>query len=76
MGKLPTLVTLSTMFLLLSEHSQVLTFFGPDFALLCFALCNNLWYYILTWSFGKRNPGVKGFLESLDLNVYRTDFIW
>ena len=43
MGKLPTLVTLSTMFLLLSEHSQVLTFFGPDFALLCFALCNNLW---------------------------------
>ena len=34
MGKPRTLVTFSTMFLLLSEHSQVLTFFGPGFALL------------------------------------------
>ena len=33
MSKPRTLVTFSTMFLLLSEHSQVLTFFGPGFAL-------------------------------------------
>ena len=36
MGKRRTIVTLSTKFLLLSEHSQVLTFFSPSFALLCF----------------------------------------
>ena len=31
MSKRRTLVVLSTTFLLLSEHSQVLTFFGPGF---------------------------------------------
>ena len=30
-------------------------------------------FYILTWNFGKRNPVVKGSLESLDLNVNRSD---
>ena len=49
-------------FFLLSEHSQVLTFFVPGFALL-YAI--TMGFYILTWKFGKRKPGVKGFLESL-----------
>ena len=44
------------------EHSQVLTFFIPGFALL-YAI--NMGFYILTWYFGERKPGVKGFLESL-----------
>ena len=57
----------------LSEHSQVLTFFSPGFALL-YAVTYGV--YILTWNFGKRNPGVKGSLESLDLNVNRSDLMW
>ena len=67
-------------FILLSEHSQVLTFFGPGFPLLCFMhffLNNSRGFYILTWYFVKRNPGVKGILESLStFNVNRTDLIW
>ena len=67
-------------FILLSEHSQVLTFFGPGFPLLCFMhffLNNSRGFYILTWYFVKRNLGVKGILESLStFNVNRTDLIW
>ena len=60
--------------------SQVLTFFGPGFPLLCFMhffLNNSRGFYILTWYFVKRNPGVKGILESLStFNVNQTDLIW
>ena len=50
------------MFFLLSERSQVLTFFDPGFALLY-----SITYGVLHSNliFGKNNPGVKGFLESL-----------
>ena len=51
-------------FFFLSEHSQVLTFFVPGFALL-YAV--TMRFYILTSYLGKRNPGVKGFLENLSI---------
>ena len=70
MGKRRTLVTLSTTFLLLSEHSQVLTFFSPSFALLYTFFSQQLMgFYITIWHFGKRNPGVKGILESLSTSM-------
>ena len=52
MGKRRTLVTLSTTFLLLSEHSQVLTFFSPGFALLYtffFSITHGVLYSNLTF---------------------------
>ena len=52
------------LFFFLSEHSQVLTFFVPGFALL-YAV--TMGFYILTSYLGKRNPGVKGFLENLSI---------
>ena len=65
MGKPRTLVTLSAMFFFFFNRTFTsFNFFVPGFALL-YALI--MGFYILTWYLGKRNRGVKGFLENLSI---------